>query len=396
MGQTNSRLQQQIAACLPWESAAYPWAAATDADYEHRKLTIYNQYMAYFFDRLRQMFRWKNLPATVSERYLERALLVEGNACFTRWEDGHYYVFVGGLGGTPDCYYRPTIYTIANPVLGSKNLEIGIECIRIRNDSAGIGLTPLNSRYACQLTENDLSIYNAQILTRTQNHITTPDTRTKQAADKYLQSITNGQLTTCAENAFLEGIKIKPSAIGERTITQLIELQQYIKASWWLEVGLQSNYNMKREALNSSESGMNYSSLLPLADDMLHQRKKACCKINALYGLDIDVEFSSAWERTRKEVEIIENSHEGAAETIAESRTGCTDTPAPPPETAEQSETEAQAGGETEMTITGTPEELLQWAKMLMPAQAAEEKQEEIIETAEAVRGEDDGGTADD
>lgn len=40
-------------------------------------------------------------------------------------------------------------------------------------------------------------------------------------------------------------------------ITQLIELIQYYKASMYNELGLNANYNMKRERLNLGEVSMN-------------------------------------------------------------------------------------------------------------------------------------------
>ena len=47
---------------------------------------------------------------------------------------------------------------------------------------------------------------------------------------------------------------------------------------------------------------MNDDALMPLIDQMLACRKKACKQINDLFGLNIDVELNSAWLKIAKEV----------------------------------------------------------------------------------------------
>ena len=79
-----------------------------------------------------------------------------------------------------------------------------------------------------------------------------------------------------------------------------MELQQYLKASFWNDIGIQANYNMKRESINDSEAGMNEESLKPYIDDMLQCRKDAIEKINKQFNLNITVRFSSSWVRREK------------------------------------------------------------------------------------------------
>ena len=69
-----------------------------------------------------------------------------------------------------------------------------------------------------------------------------------------------------------------------------------------MELGIQSNYNMKRESLNSSETTMDESVLLPLIDDMLNERKIGLEKVNKMFGTNITVKLSSSWEKIREEI----------------------------------------------------------------------------------------------
>ena len=78
-------------------------------------------------------------------------------------------------------------------------------------------------------------------------------------------------------------------------ITQLIELIQYYKASMYNELGLNANYNMKRERLNLGEVSMNVDVLLPYVDNMLKERQNAVEKINEMFDTEISVKLSSSW-----------------------------------------------------------------------------------------------------
>jgi hypothetical protein len=69
------------------------------------------------------------------------------------------------------------------------------------------------------------------------------------------------------------------------------------------ELGLNANFNMKREALGAGESGLNDDILLPFCDDMLRMRKEGLEEINKMFGTHITVDYSSAWKHNMREVE---------------------------------------------------------------------------------------------
>ena len=260
----------------------------------------------YMLNRTQSMFKWSGLPESIPQRILELYLQINGNVCFYQYE-GTLYVFRGALGGVPDVYYMPTIYTIANPALDiSKNLKIDEDCIVIPNDSMYFGLMPLFNRYASLMAENELSISIATINSRIIDLISAPDDRTKQSAEKFLKDVRDGKLGVISSNEFFEGLKSQPYGTtgNTNTITNLIELEQYLKASWYNELGLNSNYNMKRESLNSEESQLNHDSLLPLVDDMLKQRQEGAERVNNMFGTEITVDYNSAWEDNQIELEI--------------------------------------------------------------------------------------------
>ena len=99
----------------------------------------------------------------------------------------------------------------------------------------------------------------------------------------------------------------------------LIELKQYIKANWYMDLGINANYNMKREAINENEATLNEDALIPLIDDMLECRKKAIEKINNMFGYNIAIDFSSAWKKLKKEIEMEEKLQEKQAKMLEDS-----------------------------------------------------------------------------
>ena len=281
-------------------------------DFKNKDKSV-SAYVGYMLSRTQSMFKYSGLPESIPQRIVELYMQTNGNVCFTKHNE-QLYVFTGGLGGEPDEYYMPTIYTVSNPYLKfNKNLKIGVDCVVIPSDSLYIGLLPMYSRYASLMVENDISMRLVDINARIISLISAPDDRTEQAAKSYLKDIEDGKLGVIAETAFLDGVKTQPYAStgSSGRITDLIEYQQYLKAGWFNDLGLQSNYNMKRESINSNEAQLNEDALLPLIDDMLNCRKIGLEKVNAMFGTNITVELASSWSERQdpeKEDEDLKNS----------------------------------------------------------------------------------------
>lgn len=277
-------------------------------------------YSAYFYVRLMKMFEYRGLPDTIPQDVLEYYLLRNGSCFITEAKppkaDGteigvddsqlSLFAFIGNPGGQHDAYYRPTVYVCSNPYLNltfEKAMwgDEGVFCV---NDSMWLGLEPIIQRYSYLMAENVLTMRTADIMLRIIALITAPDDKTKEAADAYLQNIVDGKLGSIGDNPFFEGIKMQsPPSNNGSYLTQFIELHQYYKGSFYNEIGLQANFNMKREAIGVGEAAMSQDSLLPLCDDMLQKRKEFCQRLNELYKLNIEVDFSSAWKNNREEIE---------------------------------------------------------------------------------------------
>lgn len=295
------------------------------------------QYVSYMLDRTNSMFQWTGLPDTIPEYILELYLQIFGYAAFTKVEEQKamnvpddlrfkpgVYIFFGGIGGERDIYFRYRKFIAANHRLkqsiqstivykGDSVEEIKSPCVLMRNDTNYMGLIPLFSRYAAQMVENDISIRSAQINARAQIGIAASTGRDSESARKYLDDLEAGKLASISEANFLEGITI--ANVGTQSanvIIQLIELQQYLKASWFNDLGLNANFNMKREYISREEIGSQTDVLLPLVDDMLDCRKQAADLLNEFFGLNVSVEKNSAW--ASKDQTILNSLSAGAVE----------------------------------------------------------------------------------
>ena len=281
-----------------------------DFDKPLDKGALYSSYVFYYLARLQSMFKYDGLPDTVPAKWLEHYLLANGSCVFIL--DGDDLIAtIGGMGGIPDRYYIPTQYIVANPYVKEetrRTYTIGEDCVLARNDTYSQGVIPLLSRYISQLVENEVTMNTADILARAMLTISATDTQTKESVEKWLSDLRKGRLSAIGELPSMVGnqdrsLNVTPFQSVASTLTDLIEYHQYLKAGLFNELGLNSNYNMKRESINSNESQLNDDMLHPFIDDMLKMRKEFCEQVNDMFGTNISVEFDSAWLDNELEAE---------------------------------------------------------------------------------------------
>ena len=171
------------------------------------------------------------------------------------------------------------------------------------------------NRYTALMVENCLTARCECINMRRVSDMTTPDDKTRKSAELYLKRIEEGELGVMSDNALLDGIKVIPTRSGQtNNMSSIIEFQQYLKASFYNEIGLNANWNAKRESISSNESQLNDDQLTPLIDNMLAERQEGVEKVNQLFGTNITVDFNSAWKENEIEKELIMDKMETEAE----------------------------------------------------------------------------------
>lgn len=290
-------------------------------DYVLDKDKSISEFATYFLMRVMKMFKYKGLPEEIPVDCMNKMLLQDGFCWFTKWKGNtltgenvdQYYAFHGRMGSVIDAYYRPTEIIIANPgancfenfTLGKQKdgTYYGEKGVIIRNDTLYHGLMPLIKRYAYLLAENLLTLRSADVFLRIIALISGQDDKTLISANEFIKSIEKGEMKAVAEGKFFEGVKMQsPPSNNGSYLTQFIEYQQYFLGSFFNEIGLNANFNMKRESIAKSESSLNEDSMLPLCQNMLMCRQEDFRVVNEMYGLNIEVEFDSAWLQNALEI----------------------------------------------------------------------------------------------
>ena len=265
------------------------------------KETWKKDFSDYMFLKTNRMFKWENLPETIPEYILERFLQENGKCIFYKYKDD-FYIFDFSFSEVPNVYNEPSGIIFTNVALKltiqeKRNLMNETENgVIILNDTKIKGLKPIFNKYADLLTESEITIKLISQLDRMKTFISASDERTKRESENFLNKIKSGELSVIGDNAIFESVKSFNNGGVNTSVSQYIELMQYLKASCLNEIGINANYNLKRERLNNSEIQLNDFGLLPFCNLMLMQRQKAVEKINEKFNLNIKVSFSDIWE----------------------------------------------------------------------------------------------------
>lgn len=247
------------------------------------------------------MFEWKNLPDTLPAVEIEKQLQTNGYSIIAKVQ-GNVYAFQGGFSGQ-DPYNQPTKAIVNNPSLKyNGTFTINDDCVIIKNDDMQQGLIHIYNKYGTLLIENQITMLMTDYNYRMPFTISSKDDSTTQSAREYLQKVIDGSLGVIGEAKLFDALKVTPTNNkGVNSFADLYGYQQFIEAQLNNTIGLATNNNMKRERLTTNEIEVNKNASYPLIDNMLRNRKQAVEKINKMFDLDIDVEFSSIWNGTNED-----------------------------------------------------------------------------------------------
>ena len=325
------------------------------------KDTALNSFMQRVLCMTTKMFEYNGTPETMPPVELEKILQTSGNVGIAE-VNGNLYALQGTRGGECDAYYHGKDYVVANPWLKlDKTYKIDSDIVVINNTPFADSILPIIGKYGVLYTDAVITLNMASILTRITMLISASDDKTKQSAELFLQKILNGDFSVIGENAFFKGVNMQtPPSQSNLQIGQLIELLQYYKASMFNDLGLNANYNMKRERLNTQEVSMNIDALMPFVDSMLTERVEGVKRVNEMFGTDITVTLGSSWKIEHENylslLQATEDGHDHTdtedVDPVNENETGETDET----QETEETETETEETQETEETETETEE----------------------------------------
>lgn len=257
----------------------------------------YDFYFKWLLSKTCSCFYLKNLPETLDEFYIISNLLIDGDICITKFND-ELYACIGAPGGQPDEYYKPSIYTIANPILGSKIVKDGVDGVIIYNTPLDAyisgGLYGLISQTATLLADNIVSINCCQINSRV-TAITTADSPAQRIeAEATLKSIYAGHPFKVVGSDIIDKINVNPIATTNtsQNLAELIELHNYIIANYFQSIGIKSNDIRKKAHVLQDEIDSQNDYLQISIMELLTSWQSGFDKVNEMFGTDIHVELN--------------------------------------------------------------------------------------------------------
>lgn len=261
--------------------------------------------MKLFFSRTNEMFEYDGLPETIPKRDYLLIKQTFGSATLTKVNDKPY-AFYGALGNILNEYYHPTHSIVTNPYLKfNKDMIIGKDCVVIKNDLFYNGLYRINLKYATLLAECDITIRKCLLNVRIDNVVESQDDRQDASIKKFFEDVENGDFGFISSKKLLEKGLLQIHAVASTSnnpLKDLIEMRNYIESCWWMEFGLNANYNMKRESLTDAETNVDDKTMIPFIDQMLECEIDGWNEFNKMYGYNVKVKLSPLWKKVKDDV----------------------------------------------------------------------------------------------
>lgn len=256
---------------------------------------LYCKFRKKLINTASSLFEWGNLPESFDVNFLNHELIMNGRIGIIS-VNGNLYTVRGDVGGEINEYYKPTQYIYANPVLGSGSPTIGQDIAVIFLTSEDTtpslvngGLCPLIESTASLLADNELSLSVAQKNTRLTLIADADSEATRNSAEQTLKAMYNGEPYKVVNKRMTDTFNVNPlvTVRPAESMRQLIENRQYIWSCFLQELGINSNFNLKRERLVTSEVELNGECLDTLIDDIERTVLQGVEMTNTLFGTNI-------------------------------------------------------------------------------------------------------------
>lgn len=237
------------------------------------------------------------------------------------------------------------------------------------------GLYDLIHQTATLLADNIISINCCQINSRVTTFFTGDSPAKCAAGAAVLKKMYAGAPFQILEQDLVEKININPIAQSttSKTITELVELHNYIISNFFQSIGIRANSIMKRERLITDEIDSQNNFVQLSLVEIMASWQRGFDEVNKMYGTEIKVELNPVLLE-----EILDDFVSGSSEPETE-----TTSSEPSPDPAEDTEPEQQQEPDTETASSDPdPEEEPEPEPEQQEPNPAEkiEEQEEIIE----------------
>lgn len=275
---------------------------------------------AYYIDRLTElalvMFEWKNLPDTVDERYLELTLFQNGQAIFFKDEVLGYLGLQCAVNGNFDVYRVP-LKRRAYASNGYNNNDLNIDnSVIIYNNYLRTNSVRDIKMFAQRLYDLDCSIDVNARAQKTPVLIQCDEDQRLTMLNAYKEFDGNSPVIFADKNLDINGIKVfQTNAPYVSDKLYQLKTQYFNEALTYLGI---SNVNFeKKERLVSDEVSRQQGGVIASRYSRLEMRRKACDKINQMFGLNIDVDYREDFREIDDELMLTGQTGDAGMKTTA-------------------------------------------------------------------------------
>lgn len=259
---------------------------------------LYQFFVGQLYDSVSRVILLDNIPKDNDYDFIMENLIMCGHIASVNTKSG-FRLLNGVLGGKRNEFYRPTEIIVDNPVLGDIRALNDVEGKmiyltphdRLHTPPVGFGgLSDLIGSTAQLLADNTASINIAQINGRVLAVYSAGNQQEATAAEIILKEMYKGQpYKVVSGQNILSKFEVNPiaSTVTSAMLKELVELRQYILAQFWNAIGIDANFNMKRERLVSAEVEANATSLKVPISTILSELNSGFDICNQIFGTDI-------------------------------------------------------------------------------------------------------------
>lgn len=257
-----------------------------------------------YYDRLVElaisMFDWKNLPDSVDSRFMELALMRDGQAVFFEDEVMGYLALRVMIGGRLDVYQIPT----ERRAYASNGYQCNLnetDSVIIFNNMIHTNTLPILEMFAKRLYQLDRIIdinANAQ---KTPLLVTCEENQRLTMKNLYMQYDGNMPVIFGDKNLSPNALKVLTTE-SPYVADRIYQLKTQIWNEALTFLGI-SNLNIqKKERLVADEVVRNQGGVIASRYSRLNSRRMACNEINKMFGLNISVNYHEDFREADDEV----------------------------------------------------------------------------------------------
>lgn len=257
---------------------------------------LVRHYTRYLFEKVLSVYKFENLPAEWPVNYFLYCLFGYGYITVFNTEEYGLIANECSLSGY-DIYYQPTQALVANPILGSRRLNIGEDCELIKVQPDYNSIMDIVSLYA-DLMALCTETAGINLLNSKMSYVFFAENKAAAESFKKLyDKIASGEPAAVTDKLLLgedgnETWKIFSQNVGQNYITdRILTDMRTIENMFNTDVGIPNANTMKRERLISDEVNANNVDTQSKTMLWLETIRDGVDKVNSMFNTDITVKY---------------------------------------------------------------------------------------------------------